>query len=75
MIARALELGMADIGIADRNSVAGWCVPAAFVPSRRGGAEEIDFRRSSAPGCVRRCDAGHHRLSGDAPRLGLQTRC
>ena len=48
MIARALELGMAGIGIADRNSVAGvvraWVSLNDACEQARMAQEEIDFR-------------------------------
>ena len=48
MVARALELGMAGIGIADRNSVAGvvraWVALNDACEEARAALEEVDFR-------------------------------
>ena len=63
-------LGMAGIGIADRNSVAG--VVRAHVAWReawRAAAERLPAGRRRAAGLCR-WHAGHHRLSRHAPWLG-----
>src|SRR6185369_8936760 len=48
MVGRALELGMAGIGIADRNSVGGvvraWTALKDACEQARAALEEIDFR-------------------------------